>query len=445
MSDQAARFTQDDVNRIVETRLATERDRIERRARVVSEPRIYSLDSPHSYYADFYFATTRPQQAASANERLTRYAQEVAHEIERRSPEGLRAERVIRNHTRVPDPEKHERRHRAALAELRAATTGGGATASASGGGAAAFVTPYFLESEWAMFRGIHRTFANQCMRLPLPAYGMQVYVPTFSSAAGAAQHSESGAVTETDPGSALQGAAVVDITGQVTITQAVHDRGWTGGGTLDALIHRQIMQQLDQQVDSYVLTTAIAAAGVTTNNTPWTANTLVNFFTDLALAREGLTDTAGVRMWPTRLVTTSDFFSYVSHIFTTGGQPALVNAAQTIPGIPVDGDRDDPDETGTWTRFTGVIMPGALPWFLDDNIPTAGGTANNTQVIVSASQESLLLLEDPNPVLTVFDQSSVASSLNVILNARQYVALVTRHASGTQVITGSAYPSSNK
>ena len=417
----------------------------------VTEPRVYALDSPHSYYGDFYMATARPRDGAGANERLTRYAREVAHEIERRSPEGLRAERIIRNYTRVDDPDEHERRFRAHLAELRASvtaeqratTTGGGATASAAGGGAAAFVTPYFLD-KWATYRGIHRTFANQCMRLPLPAFGMEVYVPTFSSASGVAQKAEGAAVTETDPSAALQGAAVAEITGQVTLSMAAHDRAWAGGGTFDALVHAQLRQQLDQQIDVYALTQAIASAGTTTNNVTWTANSIAPFLTDLASGREGLTDTAGVRLWPTRLISTSDFFSYVSHLAATSGQAAIVTS-QYVPGLPLDGDRDDPNERDAWSRFTGVVMPGALPWFLDDNIPTAGGTANNTQVIVSATQESLILLEDPNPVLSVFEQSGVAGNLQVILNAREYAALITRHASGTQVITGTAYPSTNK
>jgi hypothetical protein len=306
-------------------------------------------------------------------------------------------------------------------------------------------VTPYFLDEQWAMFRGAHRTFANQCLRLPLPPYGMQINVSTFSSASAASQKNEGSSVTETDPGSALQQASVVEITGQVTMSMAAHDRGWAGGGTFDALIHKQIRQSLDQSVDSYALAQAIANAGVTTNNTPWTANSLVNFFTDLASAREGVTDTAGVRLWPTRLFTTSDFFDYVTHIFTTGALPSAVNIMQTVPGVPIDGNRDVPGrQNDDWSRFTGVVLPGALPWFLDDNIPGSGGTQNNTQVVVSATQESLILLEDPDPILSVFEDS-VAGNLQVILNAREYIALITRHQSGTQVITGTAYPSSNK
>ena len=412
----------------------------------VTEPRVYALHSEHSYYADFRLATLRPREASAANERLGRYAVELAHEIERGSPEGQRAMRAIRTHTRVSDAAAHERRYRKAINELRATTTGGGVTASASGGGTAAFVTPYVLDEQWAMFRGIYRTFANQCLCLPLPPYGMQINVSTFSSASAALQKNEGSSVTETDPGSALQQASVVEITGQVTMSMAAHDRGWAGGGTFDALIHKQIRQSLDQSVDSYALTQAIANAGVTTQNTPWGANTIGGFLTDLAAAREGVTDTAGVRLWPTRLFSTSDFFDNVSHVMTSANLPVLQNFTQSFPGIPMDGDRDIPGgpKQNDWSRFTGVVMPGALPWFLDDNIPGSGGTQNNTQVVVSAAQESLVLLEDPDPILSVFEDS-VANNLQVILNAREYVALITRHQSGTQVITGTGYPSSNK
>jgi hypothetical protein len=57
----------------------------------VTEPRVYALHSEHSYYADFRLATLRPREASAANERLGRYAVELAHEIEQNSSEGQRA------------------------------------------------------------------------------------------------------------------------------------------------------------------------------------------------------------------------------------------------------------------------------------------------------------------------------------------------------------------
>ena len=99
----ARSFTTEDVNRIVEERLA--RDRQERReqartdARVVAEPRVYALDSPHSYFLDAAHTQLDPSglMYPEARQRMNRYAGELAHEMERRSAEGQRAERVIRD------------------------------------------------------------------------------------------------------------------------------------------------------------------------------------------------------------------------------------------------------------------------------------------------------------------------------------------------------------
>src|SRR5581483_727501 len=338
-------FTQDEVDDIVQKRLA--RDRKERRsdehARVTHEPRVYALDSPNSYYHDIVTVAMDPVgiQYPRAHDRLNRYAAELAHEIEQRSPEGLRAERIIREHERTEDGGEHQQRSRQLLRETRALTSGGGSTASVSGGYAAAFVAPAFLVAEWAPFRGAERPFADQCYQVPLPAYGMQVYLPYFSTTDAGAQQTELTGVAETDPTTALQGSPVVTIAAQLTITQQLNDR-FAGGGTADAVFAKELRQRLNEKVDLFALNQVIAGGATVSGATSLTANSLKEVYQDLSKGREQLTDTAGVRLRPTHVFSTYDWYSYVSDIMGTDGRPMF--QPQFVPGFPVADGADAND-----------------------------------------------------------------------------------------------------
>lgn len=556
MSDtDTGTFTQPEVNRIVEDRLA--RDRKER-VSVVSEERTYGPSSPNSFYLDSV-AAAMPTGGfdTSPSERLDRHAREVAYEIEHKTPEGRWAEHIIRESTRVESAIEHERRYKALLREYRALTTGGGSTASASGGSFAALVPPFFLLAETAPFHGIERAFADSCHNLPLPAFGMEIYVPAFTTTEAVAQQSEqlgapaapvpttsasggtvlagiytvavtyvsasgetvasatgavttsgttstitvpspaasfgatgwyayvsqagggagamtrqqapgsptnigtnliltapptntgtappgsntSGGVAETDPTTGLQGGLVVTLTGQITASQQFMDRGATGGGSVDILIQKDLTERLEEKVDLYALNTVIAVAGTVTGSASLTANSLKEVYSDLGKAREGITDTAGVRLRPTHLFTTYDMFSGLSDIMGSDGRPMVMPTE--MPGFPLVEGADDGDANRRpkWSRFTGVVLPGGVLWFTDDNIPASG---SNTQLIVSAPEQSVVLLESPVPTFTVYPQT-MARNLEVVLNLRSYACCIARHASGTQVYSGNAYPTTLK
>jgi hypothetical protein len=350
-------------------------------AAVVKEPRVYGPKSDHSYYADLAEIASPSgelDKTARAQERMTRYSDELRYHVARRDKEGKRVLRILRKAARQEDEVVHRQAY--SQSESRALTTGGGATASASGGGAAAFVSPYLILQDWAPFRGIYRTFADQCHPWPLPEWGMDVYVPYFSTTDAAAQQTEGSAVTETDPTTALQGAQLQTVTGQVIITQQLHERGFTGGGSFDKVMGRQLQQQLDEKLDLYVLNQVItnAPAAINDATVPALATFIPNFYADGAKAREQLTDTAGVRLRPTHLFTTTDLYSYVTRQFdnaTAPGRPIVV--PMFAPGFPIasgadDGPQSDKDRP-KWARFTGTVMPGGVLWFTDDNIPASG------------------------------------------------------------------------
>jgi negative regulator of sigma E activity len=429
-------FSQEDVNRIVSDRL--ERDR-QTRAQVTHEPRVYALDSPHSFFGDVARSEVGGAEARASNDRLARYAAELSHEAAGGSVEGRRAERIIAQVDR-----HNEDRSKQRVREFRALATGGGTTAAASSS-ASVFVTPIFINDAWARFRGAQRTFANQCHTLPLAPYGMEAYIPAFSSTTAAAQQTEGSGVTETDPSTQLQGAPVVTISGQITLSQQLHDRGYAGGGSLDSIIGKQIGQQLEQSVDVYVLgqvVGGIPGAGVILDSVaPVSGNASIpNLYKDTALAREQITDVAGVRIRPTHIFSTSDLFSNITRQVDSSNRPIVT--PQYHEKLPVVTGLDDGLTDGAvpaWARYSGLVWPGNVLWFLDDNIPASG---SNTQIIVSAPDEAVVLLESPDPVLTVFPQT-LGGNLQVIVNLRKYVCVINRHAAGSATITGNAYPSS--
>jgi hypothetical protein len=432
-------FSQGDVDKIVQDRLTRDRQ-----TRVVSEPRVYSLDSPNSYYLDTIMASVDPMAIThrGAHERLNRYAVELAHEIESRSAEGRRAEKIIRERTRVEGQDIHEQRFRARMKEIRAVTTAGGVTVSASTS-ASVFVAPAFLQAQYALWRGVYRTFADQCHQLPLPAYGMEVYLPFFAATDAAAQQAELSGVSEADPTTGLQGSPVVTVAGQLVITQQLEDR-FSGGGAADALFARDLQQRLAEKVDVFALNNVIAGGGNIAGATSFGTNSLANFYGDISKGREGLTDTAGVRLRPTHLFTTYDLFSFVSDTMGSDGRPMIM--PQYAPGLPpppigADDGLNGGGDMPKWARFTGTILPGGLFWFTDDNIPPAG---SNTQFLVSAPDQAVVIMESPEPVLMVSPQT-YAGSLSVVVSLYEYTAVITRHASGTSVITGAAYPTSAK
>jgi hypothetical protein len=406
---------------------------------ITSEPRVYAPESRHSWYGDVLTISLSRYGAmrellSGAQQRLARYETELAKESETGTVEGRRADRILRASCRSANDQTHEKEARERVSELRALTTGGGATASASGGGAAALVAPAFLMNAWAPFRGIQRSFADQCYQLPLPAYGMEVYLPYFSSTTKAGKQTEGGTVTEAVPSTELEGAQVQPITGELIVTEQLRQRAFTGGGAVDLILHKQLNEQLEQEVDLYTLNQAISAGAAVSGNSSYTTEHL---YEDTARGREKLTDTAGTRLRPTHFFSTSDLYSYATRQVDGSGRPILT--PKFAPGFPLTIGADDFDagRAPKWSRFTGTILPGGVLWFENDNIPPVG-TTSKTQLLVSAPEAAIVLMED-EPVFTPFVET-LASELKTVVNLREYACAITRHASGTAVITGNAY-----
>jgi hypothetical protein len=402
----------------------------DRAAAVVAEPRVYGPDSEHSYFLD----RGAMQQgfdldASDARARMARYDVELAHEVRCGSEEGRRVEHLVGEQYRQEAVEINRRVVSDRQADLRALVAGGGALASA-GSGAAAFVSPYFAEEAFAPYRGIHRTFADQCASETLPPYGLEVYIPAFTSATSVGQQTEASAVSETDPSTGFQSAQVQTVSGQVTIAQQLSDRGFTGGGSFDVALGKQLQQQLAEAVEKYVINQVLANAASVSGSSSFS---IANLYADIAKGREVLTDGAGTRLRPTHLFTTSDFYSYVTRQVDDQHRPIVT--PKFAPGFPLA----QGDGQTAWSRFTGTVLPGGVLWFEADAIPNSG-TTSQTQLIVSAPDEAVVLFEGA-PVLSIFPQTD-AASLELVANLRAYVAAVARYPSGTATIAGAAYTS---
>ncbi len=383
--------------------------------RVKSEPRTYQLDSPHSFFRDLATQTLAPYATndGGASERLARHGQEVRSEIDRRSPEGLRAVAELRESTRTADASRHREHF-----EQRA-----GSTSQSSLG---AFVTPQFVIEQWAAFAGINRVFANQTLLLPLPEFGLTVHVPRFTAAAsaGAQAGGENSALANQDPTGGDLSADLFTVAGEVTISQQVHDRGYRGGGAYDLVLGQQIKEQLDESGERYALqqvvqvATSVAASASTFS--------LQSFYGDVALARNSVNDTAGVRLRPTHVFTTSDLHSYVTRVFDTTNRPAVV---PTHASAPTAGDAD--------AGYTGLVLPGSLGWWTSDAIPASG---SNTKIIVSRPDR--VLFWEGEPTLRSFPETT-GQNLSVRVQLYNYVACIPRIPGATAYVTSNAYPTS--
>lgn len=399
---------------------------------VVNEARVYGPQSPNSFYMDLLLRSDAFDATVSgpARERQARYGQELAYEVRRGSPEGKRVERVIRERCR------HEIEQVQREAEQRALGTDGGATATAAGE-AASFVSPYFVLSEYTLFRGVARSFADQCHSIPLPAYGMRVYIARFTSAASVSEQTEGQAVAEASPSTGLEGSPIETVSGQVLISRQLSDRGLGGGGEFDLAVGKAIHTQLDQEIDKLALNVAITNGEAVTGQGSYSTKGL---YQDLAKGREKLADTSGVRLRATHLFTSSDLFGFATR--QVDGQERPILTPQFTPGFPIatgdDGDRQD-GALPKWARFTGLMMPGSLPWFTDDNLASLTvGTTSEVYLLVAAPDQAIDLLEG-EPILASFGESD-AQHLQTRIHLRSYCAAVSRHAAGVAPISSAAY-----
>lgn len=373
---------------------------------VTAEPRVYGPDSDASYFQDI--ALTSPgvnvAESDSARDRLFRYAAELDAEINAGTPEGRHAER--------------------ASVEFR--RNGGVESRAASSRTLAGFTTPVYLIGDWAGYHSPATSFLDQTTNLPLPTFGLQVNIPSFTSTTSFGTQTENSGVADTDPTGADLPTSLVTQAGEVVISQQLADRGGLPGMAFDQILLKQMKEHLDSAVDRYVLAQALANAGSVSDSG---SGSITALYTDLAKAREILADTQGTRMLATHLFSTSDLFGWATRQVDSQMRPIL---SPDSSALVLAAQMNDP----MWNSWTGIHM-GQLRWHTDDSIPASG---SNTQIIVARPSE--IFTFDGDPVSFAYPQT-YARSLSVVVGLRSYVAAVVRFPKAIATISGAAYPTS--
>jgi HK97 family phage major capsid protein len=246
---------------------------------VKSEPRVYSPTSRHSWYLDVARTVVPGVEMTGGAERLARYSQELAVEAKAGSAEGRRALAIASTRARQSGED-------AVDSERRAMPSG-----STSGG---SFVTPqYVVDHQYALFNTYPPSFIEQTTKVPDAGYGMELYVPAFSSASTVAEQvAENSAVSDTSPTASYLSTALVTFAGEVPVSQQFFDRAGPIGA--DAVIHAALMQQLETEVNLNVITQVTANAGTVAGASSFTA---ANLLGDISKAKMQMETTAGTRL----------------------------------------------------------------------------------------------------------------------------------------------------
>jgi hypothetical protein len=387
---------------------------------VRSEPRTYGPAHPERSFFRDLMALGDPvhPDRAGAVERMARHGKEAGIEARSASPEGRRASRAWLEAYRSDD--LNSSRRNAFDEELRAMSSG-----STSGG---SFVTPTYLVDLFATWRSPYRAFADQCRPVPLPPYGLQVNVPSFTSTTSVGEQTENSGVDIADPSGTYLTAAVVPLVGAVFASQQLYDRGGQDGLSFDTILGLQLKEQLDQQVDSYVLSQALASPGSVTDSSSFSISAL---YADLSKAREQMQDTAGTRLKGTHAFFTSDLWGHITSQVDDSHRPIILPAFTAEPWASLVAAGDPKGE-----GWAGHVLPSGLAVFEDNSIPASG---SDTQIIVARPHEVLMLEGDPIPI--AYPETG-AATLSVIVGLRAYVATIVRYPKAIQTISGSAYGS---
>ena len=407
----------------------------------IKEPRTYGPGTGNSWFADVARVQNPGMFSGSvdgARSRMDQYAREVAGEMrDPNSAEGKRAAKQLLELGR-PGSKSLQDVHAAVeramhFGEQGVETRAGMSTGSTSGG---SFVTPQYFVSDYAPYRQFNRVFADAANKMPLPDYGMTIYVPAVNTAAGvAAQAGENQGITEQDPNAGYLSTSLTTNAGQVTVSQQLLDRAGPDF-QFDKMIFDQLNRAYDSTLDTYVITQALANAGSGASiSTPgWQSggSAAGYLYSKLGQAKALCVDAAGVV-----LPATHAFFQpinwewYASQVDVEGRLQITPNAHGPWNAVGAGSD-GTPIADGD----TGYIVNG-LHVMEDGNIPATGGT---NQVVVAHMPE--VWFWEGDLVMRTVPQTA-AQNLSVLLQAYAYVGCIVRYPKAVQTITGAGVPSS--
>ena len=407
--------------------------------KVKKEPRTYGPGSDNSYFFDLGLneRPSHPRHMA-ARQRLDQYAYEVATHVARDDKEGKRAKHQLTNMIGYRTDSAADKR----AAQRNIEERGKGekpefrtpmSTALGFGG---ELVTPVYLESDVVPFRHPGRAFADVCNRMPLPDYGMTVYLPYVSSpAAIAAQSAQNSGIQETDPGTGYLTSNLTTEAGQVTLSQQLLDRAGPNFA-FDLLVFDQLQRAYNPAIDSFVLTTALANANAVTYTGTFAlypaagANptSTSSFAGHVSQAKANIRTTAGVFLNPTHLFLQPDRAEFMTAIPDTLGRPLITSSPQgPFNAAAGTGDGDYNVEGPAGFRFAG------LPVYTDYNIPASSSGLDEQAIVLAANQ---VWYWESTPVTRAVPQT-LANDLSVLLQMYSYVGAIVAYPKAVQVISG--------
>ena len=399
----------------------------------VKEARTYGPGSPNSYFADLCRSSSPGFPGyEGAVERLNQHAREVAAEMrDPNSAEGKRAASVIKNRSRGErGPQVDAEVQRAAhYAEQGLETRAGMNTGTTSGG---SFVTPQYFVSEYAPYRMFDRIFADAANKMPLPDYGMTIYVPAVNTAAGvAAQVGENQGITEQDPDAGYLSVGLTTNAGQVTVSQQLLDRAGPDFN-FDVMVFDQLRRAYNSTLDAYCITQAVANAGTIAFTSGDLVATTGGYFGLVGQAKAAMVDAAGTVLPATHaFLQPVNFEFFASRVDSNNRTLWTPNYAGPYNAVGAGGDGSPVADGDTGYRISGVRV------FTDGNIPTS---STYNQSIVAHMPEVWFWEGD---LVTRTVPQTVAQNLSVLLQAYAYVGEIVRYQKAVQVIQGAGLPTS--
>lgn len=374
----------------------------------VTEPDIYSPDSPHSFFRDV-FANATNTRSAGARERLSKYGAQLASEGDSREQRNARAvwRDAFRHETGTGRPEQ------------RAMTSG-----SASAG---ALVTPLYLTDQYAPWNEYVPSFALACTSIPLDDYGMQINIPAVTGGVTAPVQSAENTAQEADATAQYRSANLLTFFGTGDISQQEYDR--TGPTGFDLVVYNQLRASMDQQIDVACISAVVAAVPVG------------NQLTRAALPSSGVTGAtwtdinkaASLLETPngTSLPATHAFMSHTRYRYTAAQLDNQNRPVWQPDGmLPPDWSHGI---TGYKIASTALVQNGSIPTV---------GTAPNDQIVV-ANPASTILAKGTPYLSALVDTSGKSTQLTVALRLYNYAAPIVRYPKAAATITGAAYPTS--
>lgn len=319
----------------------------------------------------------------------------------------------------IPDLVRAKQGDRAAqerLAEYRAATT------TSLGG----FTTPEYAADKFAIRNSKAASFTKMTTKLEDPGYGMQLNIPTLTSAGVAVtQATENTSVlVASEPAGGLQTSNIATVAAALEVSEQLLDRM---DPAAEQVFNETLASSLLQQVENVVLTSVLAGANAVTGaSTPFGS---AQFKLDVGNAFTQAND--ATQLSPTVLFTSGDLAQFLLSYVDANGQPLFLS----FPGMQYSEDQIGP--TGQEPTGCTGMRQGMLEVMFSNEMPAE-------TLLVATPADVYTLVTEPQ-IDVVYGINDTATSLGgqtltALVRAYCYVGVIAREPTAQSKITGSAY-----